>query len=278
MSSSWMIRNFWPKLGRLRLLFADLVQLLNTLFSGKTTAIRRFHSLCNSVIVIDEVQTVPNKMLTLFSLAVNFLSEICGATVVLCSATQPCTEEIGHPMHGPIPEIVPYDHALWEVFRRTNIQNAGTMSLEQIADFALERLCYADSLLIVCHKKSQAECLYARMKDRDIALFSLSAAMCMAHRRDVIDKLRGALEQKTRKVVCISTQVIEAGVDISFACVIRLSAGMDSVIQAAGRCNRNGEAGPGVFAPVYLIMCQNESLSKLPDIEQGKAATLELLT
>ena len=72
-------------------IITTLVQLLNILFSGKTTCIRRFHSLCNSVIVIDEVQTVPSKMLSMFSLAVNFLAEICGVTVVLCSATQPCT-------------------------------------------------------------------------------------------------------------------------------------------------------------------------------------------
>ena len=260
------------------IIISTLVQLLNTLFSGKTTAIRRFHSLCNSVIVIDEVQTVPSKMLTLFSLAVNFLSEICGAAVVLCSATQPCTEQIEHPLHSPISEIVPYDPSLWTVFRRTDIHNTGTMSLEQISDFVLERLRSVDSLLIVCNKKSQAEHLYNLMKDRDLDLFSLSAAMCVAHRRDVLDKLRGALAQKTHKVVCVSTQVIEAGVDISFACVIRLTAGLDSVIQAAGRCNRSGEAGLGVLAPVYLVQCQNEALSKLPDIEQGKAATQELLT
>lgn len=71
------------------IILTTLVQLLNTLFSGKTTAIRRFHSLCGSVIVIDEVQTVPSKMLSLFSLAVNFLAEICGATVVLCPPPSP---------------------------------------------------------------------------------------------------------------------------------------------------------------------------------------------
>lgn len=260
------------------IIITTLVQLLNTLFSGKTTAIRRFHSLCGSVIVIDEVQTVPSKMLSLFSLAVNFLAEICGATVVLCSATQPCTERIEHPIHSPISEIAPYDPAVWDVFRRTDIQSIGAMSLEQIAAFALERLDCADSLLIVCNKKDQAERLYGMLKGGDLALFALSAAMCVSHRRDTLDKLRRALERGGQKTVCVSTQVIEAGVDISFACVIRLSAGMDSVVQAAGRCNRGGEAGPGVLAPVYLVQCKNESLSRLPDIQTGQGATLELLT
>ncbi len=260
------------------IIITTLVQLLNTLFSGRTTAIRRFHALCGSIIVIDEVQTVPSKMLSLFSLAVNFLSEICGATVVLCSATQPCAEEIEHPMHGPIFDVIPYNPTLWQVFRRTDIKSMGTMPLEQISDFVLKILDSVNSLLIVCNKKSQAERLYSLLKGGGFTLFSLSAAMCVAHRRDTLDRLRSSLEQNGRKTVCVSTQVIEAGVDISFACVIRLSAGMDSVIQAAGRCNRSGEAGPGVLAPVYLVQCQNESLAKLPDIQRGQSATQELIT
>lgn len=259
-------------------IITTLVQLLNTLFSGKTSAIRRFHSLCQSVIVIDEVQTVPSKMLTLFSLAVNFLAEICGATVVLCSATQPCVEQIEHPVHMPIPDMVPYSPALWEVFRRTEIKSSGVMSLEQIADSALDLIKTSDSLLIVCNKKEQAQRLYSMLEGEEFSLFLLSAAMCVCHRRNTLDALRSSLSQKGRKTVCVSTQVIEAGVDISFACVIRLCAGMDSVVQAAGRCNRSGEAGPGILAPVYLVQCQNESLARLPDIRKGCDATRELLS
>lgn len=259
------------------IIITTLVQLLNTLFSGKTTAIRRFHALCDSIIVIDEVQTVPGKMLTLFSLAMNFLAEICGATVVLCSATQPCIEQIEHPLHTPIPDLVPYASDLWSVFQRTEIQSAGTLSLEQIAELAQEQLKTADSLLIVCNKKDQAQRLYSLLEGGDFALFPLSAAMCVAHRRDTLEKLRCTLGRKERKTICVSTQVIEAGVDISFACVVRLTAGMDSVVQAAGRCNRSGEAGPGVLAPVYIVQCQGESLTRLPDIGRGQSATQELL-
>ncbi len=257
------------------IIITTLVQLLNTLFSGKTAAIRRFHALCGSVIVIDEVQTVPSKMLSLFSLAVNFLAEICNATVILCSATHPCMEQIKHPLHTPIPDLVPYDPALWKTFQRTKLQDAGTKSLEEIAAFATNQLETADSLLIVCNKKAQAQRLYELLKGNDLALFSLSAAMCVAHRRDTLDALRQSLGQSGRKTVCVSTQVIEAGVDISFACVIRLSAGMDSVVQAAGRCNRGGEAG--ILAPVFLVGCQGESLAHLPDIQRGHDATGELL-
>ncbi len=259
------------------IVITTLVQMLNTLFSGKTTAIRRFHALCNSIIVFDEVQTVPSKMLSLFSLAMNFLAEVCGATVILCSATQPCIEQIQHPLHGPVPDLVPFSPALWSVFDRTKLQTVGKLSLEEIASFALEVLETSDSLLIVCNKKAQAEQLFRQLDGRGLARFQLSAAMCVAHRRDTLDRLQASLAQKGQKTVCISTQVIEAGVDISFAAVIRLSAGMDSVVQAAGRCNRSGEAGPGTLAPVYLVECQNESLARLPDIQKGKAATQALL-
>lgn len=260
------------------IILTTLVQLLNTLFSGKITAIRRFHALCNSVIVIDEVQTVPSKMLTLFSLAINFLTEICGTTVVLCSATQPCMEQIEHPLHTPIVDLVPYDPDLWNVFRRTEIQDGGVMPLAQIAGLALTQLETADSLLIVCNTKEQARQLYDLLKQENLCLFFLSAAMCVAHRRDTLDKLKNALKQSGQKIVCVSTQVIEAGVDISFSCVIRLCAGMDSVVQAAGRCNRNGEAGSGIMAPVYVVQCQNESLTLLPDIQRSQEATRELLS
>ena len=82
------------------IVITTLVQFLNTLFSGKTVSVRRFHSLTNSIIVIDEVQTVPLKTLSLFNSAVNFLSKVCNTTVVLCSATQPCLEAVPHPIVG----------------------------------------------------------------------------------------------------------------------------------------------------------------------------------
>lgn len=258
-------------------IITTLVQLLNTLFSGKTTAIRRFHALCGSILVIDEVQTVPSHMLSLFSLALNFLAEIGGAAIVLCSATQPCMEKLAHPLHLPIPELVPYDPALWQVFRRTAIQSLDEQPLEQIALLAMELLETKDSLLVVCNTKEEALRLFRLLEGADAGRFLLSAAMCMAHRQDTIRELQASLAQTGRKTLCVSTQVIEAGVDISFACVIRLAAGMDSVIQAAGRCNRHGEDGPGGLAPVYLIPCRGESLARLPDIQRGKEATLALL-
>lgn len=107
------------------IIITTLVQLLNALSSGKTTAIRRFHSLCGSIIIIDEVQTVPSKMLSLFSLAVNLLAEICGATVVLCSATQPCT----YPAH-PLPRRQKRPVLLY-LFEKLPLSGAGSLCVER---------------------------------------------------------------------------------------------------------------------------------------------------
>ncbi len=257
------------------LVISTLVKLLDTCFSSKTSCIRRFQALCNSVIVIDEVQTVPSNLLTLFNLAVNFLSEVCGATVVLCSATQPCLEALPHPLMYPPEEMVPYEETLWSVFRRTAIQSGGVYRLDEIPALAKEILAEADSLLIICNKKSESEALFHLLSMPDTDCFHLSAAMCMAHRRTVLGKMQAALDAHKRKVVCISTQVIEAGIDISFQRVIRFAAGMDSVVQAAGRCNRNGE---DAIAPVYIVQCAGEKLGHLADIQRGQNATISLLS
>lgn len=136
-----------------------LVQLLNTMFLGKTSNIRRFHSLCNSVLVIDEVQTVPNNLLTLFNLTLNFLSEICGTTIVLCSATQPCLEKADHPLIAEIEDMVPYDEELWGAFHRTTLRRSKERRLEDIPELAAQILRDKNSVLIVCNMKKEAKTL-----------------------------------------------------------------------------------------------------------------------
>lgn len=255
-------------------IITTLVQLLNTLFEGKTTAIRRFQGLCNSIVIIDEVQTVPPKMLTLFNLAIDFLAKVCGTTVLLCSATQPCLEKTNHPLKSPVHDVIPYDQALWDPFRRTIITDAGRKSMEEIAEFARTELEQVQSLLVVCNRKDEAAYLFTHLKDCADTSCHLSASMCTAHRRRTLEELNHALESG-QKCLCVATQVIEAGVDISFHRVIRLAAGMDSVIQAAGRCNRHGECGEPV--PVYVVSCLGENLGKLRDIDAAKKATESLL-
>lgn len=255
-------------------IITTLVQLLNILFDGGSSSIRRFQALCGSVIVIDEVQTVPPKMLTLFNLALEFLAKVCRATILLCSATQPCLEKTAHPIKTDIPDIVPYNARLWKPFCRTVITDAGGKTLDEIADFAASQLEQVQSLLVVCNRRDEAEFLFTRLRPQADKAFHLSASMCTAHRRDVLARLDQALKRK-QKCLCVATQVVEAGVDISFRRVIRLAAGMDNVIQAAGRCNRHGESPDPV--PVYVVSCLGEDLRKLREIREAKAATESLL-
>lgn len=254
------------------IIITTMVQLLNTFFEGKTTAIRRFHSLIDAVIIIDEVQTVPSKMLTLFNMAINFLSEICGTTIVLCSATQPCLEETEHPLLKRPLDMVPMEKELWKAFQRTEFIHIGNKTLQDIPEVAADLINQNSSGLIICNKRAEAEYIFTALSSKYEYCYHLSASMCMEHRRNILEEMQNKLN---KKVICVSTQVIEAGVDISFGCVIRLLAGMDSVIQAAGRCNRNGKMNG--LAPVYLINCLNENLDSLPDIQLGKSASEVLI-
>ena len=254
-----------------------LVQFLQTLFSGKTASVRRFHSLANSVIIIDEVQTVPLKILSLFNAAVNFLSAVCNTTVVLCSATQPYLEGIPHPL-AECKDIIEPDvvKKYASVFKRNTITNKGKKRLEEIPSLISELLSRYRSVLVICNKKDQASALFNVTENLCDDRYHLSAGMCTAHRKNVLSEIKESLKSKKRnKLLCISTQVIEAGVDISFDAVIRLCAGLDSIVQAAGRCNRNGECESD--APVWIVDCGDENLSALKDIHDAKEATESLI-
>lgn len=255
-----------------------MVQFLNTLFSGKSSCIRRFRSLCDSVVIVDEVQTVPLRMVSLFNLAINFLSKTCGATVILCSATQPSLESVAHPLTVASEEMVTLDDRQKCAFKRALLIDVGRKSLDSIGEYAADVLKKAQSLLIVCNKRNQAIRLFRRLKDATPSSFHLSAGMCRAHREDVMDGLKAALRESRSggdKVLCVATQVVEAGVDFSFERVIRLTAGLDSIIQAAGRQNREGESSTP--CPMSIVTCSDESLSGLKDIEHAKASTENVL-
>lgn len=263
-------------------IITTLVQFLNTLFKSKTSSVRRFHSLCNSVIIIDEVQTVPVKMLSLFNLAMNFLVKVCHSTVILCSATQPDlkSEKQEHKLISDEKNIISDDEiAVYKnVFKRNNIIDKGVCRFENIPELVSEMICNYNSVLVVCNTKSESSRLYSIMSekfpDSAIKKYHLSASMCIQHRRDVVEELKQSLSGK-EKVICISTQVIEAGVDISFDSAIRVMAGMDSIVQTAGRVNRNGENNSD--SPVYIVDCADENLKKLEDISKAKTSTTCLL-
>ena len=259
------------------IIITTMVQMLNTLFAGKTANIRRMQALCNSIIVIDEVQTVPDKMLSLFNLALNFLAKICNATIILCSATQPCFEKTMYPLDKSVKDLITLTKEQETVFKRVRLEYKGEMDCEELADFAAGILEGNNSLLLVCNTKNEAAVMFNLLcsKIKDVKAFHISAGMCTAHRKETIKEMQEALENKQQKVLCVSTQVIEAGVDVSFARVIRLLAGMDNIVQATGRENRNREFDG--LAPGYIVRLKGEVLKGLSEIEAAKNAAANLL-
>ena len=263
-----------------------MVQFLDTLFLDKTASVRRMHRFSKSVIIIDEVQSVPRACIYPFNLAMNFLSKICGAAIVLCSATQPPFETMpAYPilldensgMTGDTKED-------FDVFARTKIipkLNEGKYTYTMAADFVLECLKGNGSVLFVANTKDAAREIYLELKnsisdmENPPELIHLSTNMCPAHRRKMIERMTDLLKDKNKPLICVTTQLIEAGVDVSFGCVVRSLAGMDNAAQAAGRCNRNGEFNR--ICPVYIIELAEEKLGPLREIQDSKDASRELL-
>lgn len=260
-----------------------MVQLLNTLFSGKNSAVRRLHRLSNAVIIIDEIQSLPLKCVYMFNLAVNFLTHICGTTVVLCSATQPAVDQVKYPvvfddsassMTGDITQD-------FEVFKRTEVIAdpkllAYGYSYDEAADFCLDKFTENGNLLLIVNTKSAAKNMFEKLCKRcqNTEIIYLSTNLCPAHRREKIEKMQHCLTEHL-PVICVTTQLIEAGVDISFRCVVRSLAGLDNAAQAAGRCNRNGEYEKA--CPVYIIKLKEENIQALKGIKEAQTLASNIL-
>lgn len=258
------------------IIMTTMVQFLEVLFSGGTRSARRMHQLANSLVIFDEIQTLPVKCTHLFCNALNFLSGYCKTTVLLCTATQPLLNELKTPAKGqlhipPGNELIKNAPKLFEKLRRVNVvsmRKTAGWAKGEIADLALRELHAKGSSLIIVNTKSWARTLYDALKanvDSD-ALFHLSTYLCPAHRKEILTVIKKRLDDEL-PVLCISTQLIEAGVDISFASVIRFFAGLDSIAQAAGRCNRHGE---GDRADVFVVNPESESIDFLEDIKAGR--------
>jgi CRISPR-associated endonuclease/helicase Cas3 len=260
--------------------FTTSVQFLEALFGGGTRGARRMHQLARAVIVFDEIQTLPVKCVHLFNNAVNFLADYCGSTIVLCTATQPLLAHVqktkGAAKLSPNSEIMPDVQRLFDQLQRVQVEDRrrpGGWSEEDLVSLALSQSERAGSCLIVVNTKKAAKGLYRKLEPSGVAqLYHLSTSMCAAHRRASLREIRKRLDawhrgEDGQPIVCVSTQLIEAGVDVDFGSVIRFAAGLDSVAQAAGRCNRNGAREKGV---VHVVNPADESLAHLKDIEVGK--------
>lgn len=247
------------------------VRFLETLFSCRGSAVRRMNALSQSVILIDEVQALPVKSITMFNAAINFLTRVAGATVLLCTATLPSSPDLAATI--PCREAVALSDEERAVFSRNRvIIKQDEMTYEELCMLTMSVMDEASRLLLICNTKREAAQLYRMLAasgknaDKPFAVVHLSAAMCKAHRGEVLARILYGGE----RLVCVSTQVVEAGVDVSFECVIRLAAGIDNIAQAAGRCNRNGEYG--ATKQVYVVKLKDEKLGSLVDIDRARKA------
>ena len=258
-----------------------MVQFLESVMSNKASNLRKFHNMAKSVFIFDEVQALPVTCTHLFNSVVNFLHEFGGSTAVLCSATQPALAKTEHPILLSInPDLVSLAPESRALFRRTwfHDMTSPELTCEEIAQLAFSRYRDGKSTLVVVNTKKEARTVFAALPE-DSQKHFLSTDMCPAHRLDVLHVMRQALSQasgpQSTPVLCVSTQLIEAGVDISFDCVIRAEAGFDSVVQVAGRCNRHGRSSTP--QEVIIVRVKDEKLGNLEEIAIGKELTARLL-
>lgn len=262
------------------IVFTTMVQFLEALFGSGTRGARRMHQLANSVVVFDEIQSLPIKCVHLFNHAANFLVEQCGSSIVLCTATQPLLHRVdpkkGELKLGPDCEITDGKHQLYKRLKRTNVVDrtkASGWANKEIADLVIEQAKDNLSCLVVTNTKKMARSIFelveSNVSDSDCVVFHLSTNMCPAHRKRDLYLIRRRLSAG-RGVICVSTQLIEAGVDVDFGSAVRFLTGLDSIAQAAGRCNRNGIQKEG---KVFVLNPREESLRGLPEIQLAISAT-----
>jgi CRISPR-associated endonuclease/helicase Cas3 len=217
------------------------VQLFDSLFGRKPSRSRKVHRLANAVVVLDEVQALPADLLLPILDALRLLSEHFGTTVLLTSATQPSFQRLSvwAPLQERITEIIPEPARLYERLRRVRYEwRLGDPAID-LAGVA-EEIAGHEQALIVVNTVADARRMYRLLTERDRqAVRHLSTRMCPAHRRHVLEEVRSLLGEG-RPVALVSTQLIEAGVDVDFPVVFRALAPADSLQQAAGRANREG--------------------------------------
>lgn len=265
------------------IIITTMVQFLESVYSNRSSNLRKFHNMANAVFVFDEVQSLPLKCTYLFNESINYLHYCAGCSILLCTATQPPFNEAEKPICLSNPSALISDMSEgFKKLKRTYIKPCiipGGYSTRVLQQFVLDKFYEEGNCLVILNTKKNVAELFRSLEGYikenpqiQIDLIHLSTAMCPVHRLDMIEKIK---TKKQKNVLCISTQLIEAGVDVSFGCVIRAIAGLDSIAQAAGRCNRNGEAPNG--KNVYVVNIAEENLTKLPDIKCGADITYRIL-
>lgn len=214
------------------------VQFFNSFYANKTSKCRKLHNVADSIIIFDEVQAIPVEKLEPCLEVIKELSLNYGVTSVLCTATQPAinfSEQFKAGLKN-VREIIQDVPALFATLKRTEEIFIGKLSEQDVANQLLEH----EQVLCIVNTRQQALDIFNALPESEENIH-LSALMYPAHRTKKLDEIRVRLSAKNKQPCrVVSTQLIEAGVDVDFPCVFRAVAGIDSIAQAAGRCNRNG--------------------------------------
>ncbi len=231
------------------LIVTTAVQFFETLFSASNRRCRKLHNIAHAVIVFDEAQTLPTNLLSPCLMAMKTLRKLCGCSLVLCTATQP--ELVRRPgfdigfESGIVRSLIgtELEARLAREMKRVEVAELGLLDRAALVEHVLG--CGGKSALIIVNLTRQAQEIYDALAEAGQGgLFHLSARMCPVHRREVLAEVRRRLEAG-EPTLLVATRVVEAGVDVSFPVVYRDACGLDSLAQAAGRCNRHGEAAMG---------------------------------
>lgn len=235
------------------------VQFFESLFANKSSRCRKLHNITNSAIIFDEAQMIPTQFLTPCIMAISELVINYKSTCVLCSATQPSLKD-KFPKEISTTEICENTESLYQFFRRTKVVNRGKMEVSQI----VQEMNNCNQVLCIVNNKKHAVEIYSKLIVE--GAFHLSTRMCPKHRKKVLKEIKQRLEQGLPCKV-VSTQLIEAGVDVDFPVVYRAMAGIDSIVQAAGRCNREGKLEVGIvniFEPESIFTKNMPNTIKRP--------------
>ena len=254
------------------------VQLFESLFASQTSRCRKLHRIARSVIILDEAQTLPVDLLKPCLAVLRELTTDYGCSIVLCTATQPALEKRPEFSIGleDVREIISDPPSLYRRMKRVDVKCVGQWTNLELA----ERLAEHDRFLCIVNTRSHAAKIFDLLRQNsdgtaDDSLYHLSTFMCGEHRWQIIQTIRDRLSAELPCRV-VSTQLIEAGVDIDFPVVFRALSGIDSIAQAAGRCNREGKldsADVFVFEPTdcrlrgYLKSVADSAKELLPDFD-----------
>ena len=276
------IKESWDQI----IILSTMVQFSNTLFKSRSANLRRFYNLSNSVIILDEVQSLPDEMTHIFNLMLNFISKVMNSVIILCSATQPSLdhESISHKIlyggsNNEDYDLVNLDDRQKQIFDRVEVSLVNNGKESKLTDIYKSVLNdNQKSTLTILNTKKSVMNLYEMFEetmDDTSNLYYLTTNMCPKHRLDFINEIKDKLNNDI-DVIVISTSLIEAGVNLDFRRLYRSYAGFDSIIQAMGRCNREGKYDKG---EAYLVNLDkdDERLGNLKSIENKKNITKKVL-